>query len=141
MKNEKLIICNAQGCKNYFCGRNLIVGADLFWEMKSITMSIIGKEDDKMLEAAARIKLLKNPDVTELAGEKVMVDFDSGKYFMLSGSANDIWGLISDGIAFEDIVEKLLEMYQVEEPMCRKSTSKFLGKLQDAGFISIEGNV
>ena len=40
------------------------------------------------------IQLKKKLNVTDLSGEKVMVDFDSGKYFMIKGAGNDIWNLI-----------------------------------------------
>lgn len=45
-----------------------------------------------------KVKILKRPEVSELAGEKVMIDFESGKYFMLKGSANEIWEMLKDGI-------------------------------------------
>ena len=37
------------------------------------------------------VKLKKNINVTDLSGEKVMIDFESGKYFMIKGSGNDIY--------------------------------------------------
>ena len=36
------------------------------------------------------VRLIKNLDVTDLDGEKVMIDFSSGKYFLLKGAANEI---------------------------------------------------
>lgn len=32
------------------------------------------------------IKLKKQLNVTDLAGEKVMIDFESGKYFLIKGA-------------------------------------------------------
>ena len=46
------------------------------------------------------IKLKKAINVTDLSGEKVMIDFESGKYFMIKGSGNDIWDMIQDEISF-----------------------------------------
>lgn len=88
------------------------------------------------MEASTRIKILKAPEVTDLAGEKVMIDFDSGKYFMLVGSANDIWDALKDGISVEEIVTHLLELYDVEESVCREKTILFLEKLVEVGFIA-----
>ena len=83
------------------------------------------------------IKMLKRPDVSELAGEKVMIDFETGKYFMLKGSANDIWELLEDGITAEQIVEKLLDVYEVDKATCENSVHEFLNTLVSNGFISV----
>ncbi len=83
------------------------------------------------------VKLVKKPDVTELAGEKVMVDFDSGNYFMLKGSANAIWDKMYDGVDTQEIVRQLLEEYEVEESECRSSTESFFYKLEEMGFVQL----
>jgi len=85
-----------------------------------------------------KVTMLKKPDVTDLVGEKVMIDFDSGKYFILTGSANDIWDMLTDGVKSEDIVASLLEMYEVESGECRDSVKKFLSELEEIGFVSLE---
>lgn len=87
-----------------------------------------------------KIKILKRPDVSELAGEKVMIDFETGKYFMLKGSANDIWEMLEDGITQSEIVTKLLDIYEVAQEICEKSVEEFLGTLVNNGFIGLEEN-
>jgi len=84
------------------------------------------------------IRLLKKPDVTDLAGEKVMIDFESGKYFMLTGSANDIWDMMTDGAVVNDIVSGLIEIYDVDVEICRTSVMTFLSKLSEIGFIRLD---
>ena len=42
------------------------------------------------------IELKKTLNVTDLAGEKVMVDFEQGKYFMIKGTGNDIWDMLQE---------------------------------------------
>lgn len=82
------------------------------------------------------VKLLKKPEVSELAGEKVMIDFESGKYFMLKGVANDIWDLLKDGITAQEITDSLLKEYEVDSKTCLDSVKEFLNILKDKGFIS-----
>lgn len=84
-----------------------------------------------------KIKILKRPEVSELAGEKVMIDFETGKYFLLKGSANDIWEMLEEGVTGKQIVEKLLRVYEVEESVCEKSVNEFLTTLTKNGFISL----
>lgn len=83
------------------------------------------------------VKVLKKPEVSELAGEKVMIDFESGKYFMLKGVANDIWDLLDDGITAQEITDNLMKEYEVDAKTCRDSVVDFLHVLFDKGFISL----
>ena len=84
-----------------------------------------------------KVKILKRPEVSELAGEKVMIDFESGKYFMLKGSANEIWEMLKDGIDTKEIVTGLMEIYDVEESVCLKSVQEFLTTLKENGVIDL----
>ncbi|MCI8408320.1 MAG: PqqD family protein [Lachnospiraceae bacterium] len=88
-----------------------------------------------MIVRKGKITLKNKPNVADLAGEKVMVDFTQGKYFILKGAGNDIWEMLEDGITVEAIIHKLLEEYDVEEKQCEKSTMKFLEQLEEMGFI------
>ncbi len=81
------------------------------------------------------IKIKKTLNVTDLSGEKVMIDFDSGKYFMIKGSGNDIWDLIQNEITVDEIISSLLKEYDVSEEECAKSVEEFLEKLKEYDFI------
>ena len=83
------------------------------------------------------IKIANMPEVTELDGEKVMIDFESGKYFMIKGVGNDIWEMIADDVKVSDIVEKLLSEYEVEREVCEKEVASFIGQLEEYKFISL----
>lgn len=84
-----------------------------------------------------KIKIEKKLDVTDLAGEKVMIDFESGKYFMIKGAGNDIWDLLEDGITANDIIKKLLTIYEVSEEKCTEQVKDFINKLVELEFISL----
>lgn len=85
-----------------------------------------------------KIEIVRMPDVTDLAGEKVMVDFETGKYLLLKGVANDIWDLLSSTNTSEEIVTKLLAEYEVTEDVCRTEVVAFLEKLEGFGFVKLE---
>ena len=82
-----------------------------------------------------KVKLKKNLNVTDLSGEKVMIDFESGKYFMIKGAGNDIWDIIQEETTVGEIVEKLLSEYEVSRQECEASVNEFLGKLKELEFI------
>lgn len=88
-----------------------------------------------------KVRVLKKLDVTDLAGEKVMIDFESGKYFMLTGSANEIWDLLAVSDDLKAIVSALVEIYEVEPDVCREGVLKFLNELVDIGFIALDACV
>lgn len=81
------------------------------------------------------VTLVRKLNVTDLSGEKVMVDFESGKYFLLKGVGNDIWDLIQEEMTVGEIVHKLLEEYEVDEDVCTASVVEFLQKLKESGLI------
>ena len=80
------------------------------------------------MDKTAKIRMKAKRNVTDLAGEKVMVDFEQGKYFCIKGVGNDIWDMLDgqegeDGITVEAILHKLMEEYEVME----EGSSGFLG--------------
>ncbi len=87
------------------------------------------------MDLKEKVKIKKQLDVTDLSGEKVMIDFESGKYFMIKGSGNDIWDLIQEETTVGDVVDKLLSEYEVSREECEKSVFEFLGRLKELEFI------
>ncbi len=90
-----------------------------------------------VMNKETKIKLIKKIDVTDMAGDKVMIDFESGKYFLLRGTAVDIWDNIQSETTVGDLVNKLLSIYDVDEETCLSGTEKFLTQLEEANFISL----
>lgn len=86
---------------------------------------------------SSSVRLVRRLDVTDLCGEKVMIDFESGKYFMLKGIANDIWDMLGDNesIQISKIIQDLLTRYEVEEELCNTSVREFLEKLNTMNMI------
>lgn len=88
-----------------------------------------------MMNEKSKIRLIKNLNVTDLAGEKVMIDFSTGKYFLLKGVANDIWDYIQTSITISEIEEKLLTEYEVDRDTCHTSVLAFLEQMKSNQFI------
>ena len=73
------------------------------------------------MDRTTTIKLIKNVEVATLNNEKAMIDFETGKYYLLKGPANDIWDMIQSDITVGEIVDKLLEVYDVKTGDCEES--------------------
>lgn len=82
-----------------------------------------------------KIKLIKTINVTELDGEKVMVDFETGKYFLIKGTGNDIWDMLQEEITASEIIDNLLKEYDVSREDCEASVMSFLEKMEKYKFI------
>ncbi len=89
------------------------------------------------MRESTKIKLGKNLDVTDLAGDKVMVDFESGKYFMLKGTAADIWNLIQNETTVGNVKNELQKIYDVDDDTCIEGIENFLNQLNSNGFVAL----
>lgn len=87
------------------------------------------------MDKNSTIVMKKKLNATDLAGEKVMIDFETGKYFLVKGVGNDIWDMLQDETTPGKIISKLLEEYDVTEEECESAVMTFLDKLQSLGFI------
>ena len=90
-----------------------------------------------MISLNTTIHLLKKLDVTELNGEKVTIDFETGKYYLLSGSGNEIWDYIQEDITVSEIIDRLQQVYDVDFETCKKSVIEFLSNLEKNHIIRI----
>ena len=91
------------------------------------------------MDKTAKVKMKKQLNVTDLSGEKVMVDFDNGKYYMIKGVGNDIWDMLGDQeIAVSEIIERLLGEYDVTEQVCESEVFDFLSRMQSLDIIDVK---
>lgn len=87
------------------------------------------------MDKNSTIIMKKQLNVNDLAGEKVMIDFETGKYFLIKGVGNDIWDMLQQETTPAKIIDSLLKEYDVSEEECESSVMEFLDKLQKLGFI------
>ena len=85
----------------------------------------------------SKLVLKKKLDVTDLAGEKVMIDFETGKYFMLKGAANDIWDMLGKEVEIGEVVDQLLTIFDIDEATCKQSVINFVNELKEYNFLEI----
>lgn len=74
-------------------------------------------------------------DATNLNGETVMMNLDKGEYFGLNTIGSRIWNIVSEEITIKDIVNILLNEYEIDNDTCEKSVIDFLKELQTAELI------
>ena len=82
-----------------------------------------------------KIEFIKKLEVTNMDHEKVMIDFDTGRYFRLKGAANDIWEILEDGMTFNQICTRLIAVYEVDKAICEEHVESFLNMMVKYQFI------
>ena len=74
-----------------------------------------------------------------LAGEVVILEFNSGKYYGLNPVGTRIWNLIQEPRRVSDILDIILDEYDVEPDRCELDLLALLQDLAAHGLMEIEG--
>lgn len=82
------------------------------------------KQKDKPLFEDHDILKRNNDDFlfTEVDGESVVMNVETGLYLGMNGVSTDIWHFMEKDLSFNDIVKKLINTYDVDEKVCRSDT-------------------
>lgn len=73
--------------------------------------------------------------VSDMDGEKVMLDIESGKYYNLGKVGGAIWDLLEQPITVAQLVDQLMSQYDVERDVCEQQVLAFLKQLSAEGLI------
>ncbi|WP_281884314.1 lasso peptide biosynthesis PqqD family chaperone [Paenibacillus sp. YYML68] len=75
---------------------------------------------------------------SDLDGEIGMFHVETGKYYTLGRVSADIWQLLEQPLTLEQLVEKLMEQYEVDQATCAEQTIAFLLQLNKINLVSIQ---
>ncbi|PHA03106.1 PqqD family protein [Bacillus pseudomycoides] len=76
--------------------------------------------------------------VSDMDGEKVMLNVQKGKYYNLGEMGGEIWDLIEEPITVAQLVTTLISSYNVERIECEEQVLSFLELLFKENLIYIE---
>jgi len=71
----------------------------------------------------------------ELEGEAVLLSLDEGCYYGLDELGTRIWKLLDADFDSEQVVERIIEEYDVDRETARKDLDAFLADLEKSGLI------
>jgi len=74
----------------------------------------------------------------ELDGEAVILDMNTGTYYGLNVVGQTVWGFVQERRTFQQILEKLLQEYDVTRSQCENDLRELLKDLHDAGLIIVD---
>lgn len=82
-------------------------------------------------------KIADNFIETELDGELVLLNLQSGRFHALKDTGLAIWRLLDGKNDVSAIRQSMAERYNIDEAACRDKVSAFLQTLTAAGFVEI----
>lgn len=91
-----------------------------------------------MLNEQIRVIFIKKFEIVDLIGEKIIYDFDTGNYHFLMGSASDTMEYIKDRVSVAEILNAVMEDFEVPRDVCLRDISAFLTQLEEKGFLKFE---
>jgi hypothetical protein len=84
------------------------------------------------------IKYVRNGQTLSgrLSDELVMMDINKGKYFSLNKVATRIWDLLEKPSDIEELCEKLMLEYEVDEEQCKSEVKELLAEMNKLGLVT-----
>lgn len=89
-----------------------------------------------MINLESIVSYRSDLDTTDLDGDKVMMDLEKGQYFALNSVGSSIWEEIEKPVKVGNIVDKLLEEYEIDRATCEKNVMEFIQTLDNTGLLN-----
>ncbi|QHV94874.1 PqqD family peptide modification chaperone [Spirosoma endbachense] len=89
------------------------------------------------LTPTTRLQRVPSQSSSVLGNETIVLNYEIGNYYELNELGGFIWSLLEDQkvISVEEIKEKVLEEFEVEESVCEQELTSFLESLLDEKLI------
>ena len=84
------------------------------------------------------IKQVDDIVASEIDGETVMMSIENGQYYGLDFIGSHIWELIKTPIKVSDLIDTLLEKYDVDGDTCQRDVLAFLNDLNQDNILVLE---
>jgi len=95
-----------------------------------------------IFEGPFYIKQKEGNIVSDMDGEKVMLSISNGKYYNLGKIGGVIWDLIEKPMSYLELVDSLVNNYDVDRDECEQQVLSFLESLKKEELIEIkEGSI
>jgi hypothetical protein len=100
-------------------------------------MQKIDMRANNLISGTSLVEVNQNQVSSDLAGEAVILNLQSGTYYGLNAVGALIWNLIQSPITVDQIRAALLKEYEVEPEVCDRDLQMLLEDLQSVGLIEI----
>jgi len=87
------------------------------------------------LTADSILKVSSSHVSSDLAGEQVILNLDSGVYYGLDEVGTRIWDLLNDSRSIDSVVDALHEEYDVERSELQADVMRLVREMMKAGLV------
>ncbi|MEL6493886.1 MAG: PqqD family protein [Cyanobacteria bacterium J06623_7] len=94
--------------------------------------------NSKNLTLKSTVSISDSQASSELLGETVILELQSGVYYGLNETGSLIWQLLTEGKTLEEIQSVFLEQYEVEPEPCARFIIQLVEELAAKGLVEIE---
>ena len=84
------------------------------------------------------ITVAKEQVSCDLSGEAAILDLKSGQYYGLNAVGARVWNLIQEPKRVNDVLQTLLEEYNVETASCERDLLALIEELQSKGLVEVK---
>jgi hypothetical protein len=95
------------------------------------------KKEINTMDLNQKIKFIDTVFAQCVDDEMVLLDMKSENYFGLDGVGTAIWHGLEKNGTLHDVLETLLEEYDVEEDVLKKDIITFVEKLYENGLVEV----
>ncbi|MGG4167743.1 lasso peptide biosynthesis PqqD family chaperone [Rossellomorea vietnamensis] len=85
--------------------------------------------NSQMISLESTVGQVEGNIVSDMGGEKVMLSISNGKYYNLGEIGGVIWDAIEKPLTLRELIDNLLNEYQVDREICEQQVLSFLEML------------
>jgi len=93
--------------------------------------------ENSEISRASIVVATKDQVSSDLAGETVVLSMQSAMYYGLDQVGSRVWELVREPIRVSDILDAIMNEYDVEPEQCEADVRAFLGELAAKGLIEV----
>ena len=83
------------------------------------------------------VRQVKGNIISDMDGEKVMLSIENGKYYNFGEIGGQIWDIMTETITIDQLVRKLIVIYDVEQAQCKQQVLSFMEQLLKEDLIEL----
>ena len=92
------------------------------------------------LSKSSTIVVSKDVVSCDLGGETAMLDMKEGVYYGLNDMGTIIWEFIQEPVTLQEIIDKILEEYEVDEETCYADLVELIEQMVKNRLVEIQVN-
>ena len=92
---------------------------------------------DQTITTDTVVRRIEEVIAGDIDGEIVMMSIENGKYYGLDDIGSLIWKLIETPVKVSELIDTLLERFDVDRETCEEDVLKFLNDLNEGRILAV----